>query len=106
MPCYPVAISFPLASKTQVAALAKQIPGPTSLILRGFHRVVASARRPSPAGKGCAVLSSRCGAFGGRPKRRRSRSSCEDRMANDGFMKPEVPDSFRDLMKVSIEQAK
>jgi len=27
-------------------------------------------------------------------------------MANDGFMKPEVPDSFRDLMKVSIEQAK
>ena len=27
-------------------------------------------------------------------------------MANDAFMKPEVPDSFRDLMKVSIEQAK
>jgi phasin len=30
----------------------------------------------------------------------------ESAMANDGFMKPEVPDSFRDLMKVSIEQAK
>ena len=27
-------------------------------------------------------------------------------MANDAFMKPEVPDSFRDLMKVSIEQTK
>ena len=27
-------------------------------------------------------------------------------MANDAFMKPEVPDSFRDLMKVSIEQAR
>ena len=27
-------------------------------------------------------------------------------MANDAFMKTEVPDSFRDLMKVSIEQAK
>jgi len=27
-------------------------------------------------------------------------------MANDAFMKPEVPDAFRDLMKVSIEQAK
>jgi phasin len=27
-------------------------------------------------------------------------------MANDAFMKPEVPDSFRDLMKISIEQAK
>ena len=27
-------------------------------------------------------------------------------MANDAFMKPEVPDPFRDLMKVSIEQAK
>ena len=27
-------------------------------------------------------------------------------MANDAFMKPEVPDSFRDLMKVSIEQNK
>ena len=27
-------------------------------------------------------------------------------MANDAFIKPEVPDSFRDLMKVSIEQAK
>jgi phasin len=30
----------------------------------------------------------------------------ESNMANDAFMKPEVPDSFRDLMKVSIEQAK
>ncbi len=27
-------------------------------------------------------------------------------MANDAFMKPEVPDAFRDLMRVSIEQAK
>ena len=27
-------------------------------------------------------------------------------MANDAFMKTEVPDSFRDLMKVSIELAK
>ncbi len=27
-------------------------------------------------------------------------------MADDAFMKPEVPDAFRDLMKVSIEQAK
>jgi phasin len=27
-------------------------------------------------------------------------------MANDAFMKTEVPDSFRDLMRVSIEQAK
>jgi phasin len=27
-------------------------------------------------------------------------------MANDAFMKPEVPDSFRDLMKISIEQAR
>jgi phasin len=27
-------------------------------------------------------------------------------MANNAFMKTEVPDSFRDLMKVSIEQAK
>jgi phasin len=27
-------------------------------------------------------------------------------MADDTFMKPEVPDAFRDLMKVSIEQAK
>jgi hypothetical protein len=27
-------------------------------------------------------------------------------MAHDAFTKPEVPDSFRDLMRVSIEQAK
>ena len=27
-------------------------------------------------------------------------------MANDAFMKPEVPDAFRELMRVSIEQAK
>src|SRR6476659_981024 len=27
-------------------------------------------------------------------------------MANDEFMKPEVPDAFRHLMRVSIEQAK
>jgi hypothetical protein len=27
----------------------------------------------------------------------------ESNMANDAFMKPEVPDSFRELMKVSIE---
>jgi phasin len=30
----------------------------------------------------------------------------ESSMANDAFMKPEVPDAFRDLMRVSIEQAK
>jgi phasin len=30
----------------------------------------------------------------------------ESNMADDAFMKPEVPDAFRDLMKVSIEQAK
>jgi hypothetical protein len=30
----------------------------------------------------------------------------ESNMANDAFMKPEVPDSFRELMKVSIEQTK
>ena len=27
-------------------------------------------------------------------------------MANDAFTKPEVPDAFRDLMKISIEQTK
>jgi phasin len=27
-------------------------------------------------------------------------------MANDAFMKPEIPESLRDLMKMSIEQAK
>ncbi|MGH6865333.1 MAG: phasin family protein [Methyloceanibacter sp.] len=27
-------------------------------------------------------------------------------MANDAFMKPEIPDALRDLMKMSIEQAK
>jgi hypothetical protein len=27
-------------------------------------------------------------------------------MANDAFMKPEIPESLRDLMKTSIEQAK
>jgi phasin len=30
----------------------------------------------------------------------------ESSMANDAFMKPEIPDSMRDLMKTSIEQAK
>jgi phasin len=30
----------------------------------------------------------------------------ESNIANDAFMKPEVPDSFRELMKVSIEQTK
>ena len=27
-------------------------------------------------------------------------------MANDAFVKPEIPESMRDLMKISIEQAK
>jgi phasin len=30
----------------------------------------------------------------------------ESSMANDAFMKPEIPESMRDLMKTSIEQAK
>jgi phasin len=30
----------------------------------------------------------------------------ESTMANDAFTKPEVPDAFRDLMKISIEQTK
>jgi hypothetical protein len=30
----------------------------------------------------------------------------ESAMANDAFMKPEIPESMRDLMKMSIEQAK
>jgi phasin len=30
----------------------------------------------------------------------------ESIMANDAFTKPEVPDAFRDLMKISIEQTK
>ena len=30
----------------------------------------------------------------------------ESNTADDAFMKPEVPDAFRDLMKVSIEQTK
>ena len=29
----------------------------------------------------------------------------ESIMANDAFMKPEIPESLRDLMKMSIEQA-
>jgi hypothetical protein len=29
----------------------------------------------------------------------------ESSMANDAFMKPEVPDAFRELMRVSIEQS-
>jgi phasin len=37
---------------------------------------------------------------------RASARTGESIMANDAFMKTEVPDSFRDLMKVSIEQAK
>jgi phasin len=39
---------------------------------------------------------------GNRPRARDE----ESKMANDAFMKPEVPEHLRDVMKMSIEQAK
>jgi phasin len=43
------------------------------------------------------------------PSRAQAYDSVEQKertMANDSFMKPEMPDAMRDLMKMSIEQAK
>ena len=53
---------------------------------------------PSPLGRFAPATE------GSRPP---SRSQTDDgTMANDAFMKPEIPESLRDLMKMSIEQAK